>query len=130
VVYDLGSGDGRIVIMAARDFGARGVGVEIDPGLVAHSRRLAQKAGVADRVEFVQQDLFLVDVSPATVLTVYLGHDLNLRLRGKLLREMRPGSRIVSHDFGMGDWPPLRAVQLDTADRPHNVLLWVVPPRS
>ncbi|HVQ77873.1 MAG TPA: methyltransferase domain-containing protein [Candidatus Binatia bacterium] len=130
VVYDLGSGDGRIIIMAAREFGARGVGIEIDPQLVAHSRRRAQQLGIADRVEFVQQDLFLVDVSPATVLTLYLGQELNLRLRPRLVRELRPGSRIVSHDFGMGDWPPLRAVRIESGDRSHNVLLWTVPPRS
>jgi SAM-dependent methyltransferase len=130
VVYDLGSGDGRIVIIAAREFGARGVGVEIDPQLVAHSRRRAQQAGVASLVQFVQQDLFEADVSPATVVTIYLGHELNLRLRPKLLRDLRPGSRIVSHDFGMGEWPPMRAVRIDSGDRGHNVLVWVVPPRS
>jgi cyclopropane fatty-acyl-phospholipid synthase-like methyltransferase len=130
VVYDLGSGDGRIVIIAAKEFGARGVGVEIDPQLVAHSRRRAKQAGVADRVEFIQQDLFRIDVSAATVVTLYLGQELNLRLRPTLLRNLRPGSRIVSHDFGMGDWPPTRAVRVDSGDRAHNVLVWTVPPPS
>jgi SAM-dependent methyltransferase len=128
VVYDLGSGDGRIVIMAAKEFGAHGVGVEIDPQLVAHSRRQAQRAGVADRVNFIHQDLFRVDVSAASVVTLYLGQELNLRLRPTLLRDLRPGSRIVSHDFGMGDWPPTRAVRIDSGDRAHNVLVWTVPP--
>jgi SAM-dependent methyltransferase len=127
VVYDLGSGDGRIVLMAAREFGARGVGVEIDATLVARSRERARRAGVADRVEFVQQDLFKTDVSPATVVTLYLGEDLNLRLRPRLLQELRPGSRIVSHDFSMGDWRPVRVVQVDGRDRSHTVLLWVTP---
>jgi SAM-dependent methyltransferase len=127
VVYDLGSGDGRITIIAAREFGARGVGIEIDPDLVAHSRRRAARAGVADRVQFFHQDLFEADVSPATVVTLYLGQEVNLRLRPKLLRDLRPGARIVSHDFGMGDWPPLRAVRIDSRDRSHNVLLWLVP---
>ena len=130
VVYDLGSGDGRIVIIAAKEFGARGVGVEIDPQLVAHSRRRARQAGVADRVEFIQQDLFRIDLSGATVVTLYLGQELNLRLRPTLLRDLRPGSRIVSHDFGMGDWPPTRAVRVDSGDRAHNVLVWTVPQPS
>jgi SAM-dependent methyltransferase len=130
MVYDLGSGDGRIVILAAKEYGARGVGVEIDPQLVAQSRRRAHQAGVADRVAFVHQDLFEADVSPATVVTLYLSHELNVRLRPRLLRDLRPGSRIVSHDFGMGDWPPMRAVRIDSGDRAHNVLVWTVPPRS
>ena len=85
---------------------------------------------MADRVEFIQQDLFRIDVSAATVVTLYLGQELNLRLRPTLLRDLRPGSRIVSHDFGMGDWPPTRAVRVDSGDRAHNVLVWTVPPPS
>src|SRR5215467_13560622 len=92
VVYDLGSGDGRIVIAAARDFGARGVGIEIDPSLVALSNEQARKAGVADRVTFRSDDLFDVDLSDATVVTLYLSYNMNLRLRPKLFRELRPGS--------------------------------------
>jgi SAM-dependent methyltransferase len=131
VVYDLGSGDGRIVIAAARDFGARGVGIEIDPGLVSYSRELARKAGVADRVTFRSDDLFEADLSDATVVTLYLSYNMNVRLRPKLLRELRPGSRIVSHDFDMGaDWLPSKTVQVPWRDRTSNVFLWVVPPRS
>ncbi len=131
VVYDLGSGDGRIVIAAARDFGARGVGIEIDPGLVALSREQARKAGVADRVTFRSDDLFDTNLSDATVVTLYLSYDMNLRLRPKLLRELRPGSRIVSHDFDMGaDWLPNQTTQVTWRDRKSNVFLWVVPPKS
>ena len=131
VVYDLGSGDGRIVIAAARDFGARGVGIEIDPGLIAYSKELARKAGVADRVTFRSDDLFDVNLSDATVVTLYLSYDMNLRLRPKLLRELRPGARIVSHDFDMGaDWLPNQTIQVTWRDRKSYVFLWVVPPKS
>jgi len=127
VVYDLGSGDGRLVIAAARDFGARGVGVEIDPRLVARSVESARRAGVGDRVTFREQDLFLTDLADATVVTLYLSPALNLRLRPKLLRELRAGARIVSHDFDMGDWPPARALRVDVRERASQVYLWVVP---
>jgi len=127
VVYDLGSGDGRLVIAAARDFGARGVGVEIDPRLVAQSVESARRAGVGDRVTFREQDLFQTDLADATVVTLYLSPALNLRLRPKLLRELRPGARIVSHDFDMGDWPPARALRVDVRERASQVYLWVVP---
>jgi SAM-dependent methyltransferase len=131
VVYDLGSGDGRIVIAAARDFGARGVGIEIDPSLVAYSREQARKAGVADRVTFRSDDLFDANLTDATVVTLYLSYDMNLRLRPKLLRELRPGSRIVSHDFDMGaDWLPNQTIQVMWRDRKSYVFLWVVPPKS
>ena len=127
VVYDLGSGDGRLVIAAARDFGARGVGVEIDPRLVAQSVESARRAGVGDRVTFREQDLFQTDLADATVVTLYLSPALNLRLRPKLLRELRAGARIVSHDFDMGDWPPARALRVDVRERASQVYLWVVP---
>ncbi len=127
VVYDLGSGDGRLVIAAARDFGARGVGVEIDPRLVAQSVESARRAGVGDRVTFREQDLFETDLADATVVTLYLSPALNLRLRPKLLRELRAGARIVSHDFDMGDWPPARALRVDVRERASQVYLWVVP---
>lgn len=104
VVYDLGSGDGRVVIAAARDFGARGVGIEIDPWLVARSLRAADLAGVAERTRFTRQDLFATDLSPATVITLYLSKEMNLHLRPKLVRELRPGTRIVSHRHDLGDW--------------------------
>jgi len=130
LVYDLGSGDGRLVIAAARDFGARGVGIEIDPHLVAQSAESARRAGVGDRVRFSAGDLFETDLSDATVVTLYLSPDLNLRLRPKLLRELRPGSRIVSHDFNMGDWPPSQTIRVASRDRMSNVFLWIVPPAT
>ena len=129
VVYDLGSGDGRIPIMAAKEFGARGVGVDIDPALVRKARANAVTAGVADRVTFVEQDLFTADIGDATVVAIYLGRDVNLRLRPKLLEELRPGTRIVSHDYDLGDWQPQRTVTVDLAERDHRVFLWRVPPR-
>ena len=129
VVYDLGSGDGRIVIAAARDFGARGVGIELDPGLVAESARNARRAGVAGRTRFLQQNIFVADISEATVVTMYLSPEVNLRLRPKLLSQLKPGSRIVSHDYPIGDWPPARAVKFESPERTHVLSLWIVPPR-
>ena len=127
VVYDLGSGDGRIVITAARDFGARGVGIEIDPRLGAESVRWAQRAGVAERVRFVQQDFFQTDLSPATVVALYLSQGLNARLRPKLARELRAGARIVSHRFDMGDWPPDQQIRVEVSGAEDTVYLWTVP---
>lgn len=126
-IYDLGSGDGRILIAAARDRGARGVGLEIDPGLVAQSTERAQRLGLADRLSFRQQDLFEADLTPATVVTLYLSPDLNRRLRPKLLSELRPGARIVSHSFDMGDWVPSRTLQVSSNEGSHTLYLWVVP---
>ncbi|HUG76415.1 MAG TPA: class I SAM-dependent methyltransferase, partial [Burkholderiales bacterium] len=105
IVYDLGSGDGRIVIAAAKK-GARGVGVDIDPQRIEEARENARAAGVEDRVRFVQGDLFKADIGDATVVTLYLLSTVNQRLRPKLLAELRPGTRIVSHAFDMGDWHP------------------------
>lgn len=127
VVYDLGCGEGEIVIAAALR-GARGVGVDLDPARIANARIHAARAGVTDRVTFAVQDLFATDIGPATVVTLYLGPDVNRRLRPKLLRELRPGARIVSHDFSLGDWPPERTVSVPQAPG-HQVLLWRVPPR-
>lgn len=121
VVYDLGSGDGRVVITAASRFGASGVGIERDPALIAQSREAAARAGVADRVRFLQQDLFATDLGPATVVTLYLSPNLNLKLRPALLR-LKPGVRIVSHSAGLGDWKPDRRTSIGK-----DVLLWVVP---
>ncbi|HEX7619520.1 MAG TPA: class I SAM-dependent methyltransferase, partial [Verrucomicrobiae bacterium] len=105
VVYDLGSGDGRIVIAAVRDFGARrAVGIEINPQLVQESRENAVQAGVANRVQFINGDLFTNDFSQASVVVLYLGHGANLDLRAKLVRNLKPGARVVSHQFGMGEW--------------------------
>jgi SAM-dependent methyltransferase len=130
VVYDLGSGDGRVVIAAARDFGARGVGVDIDPKLVAESIELARRARVADRVTFQAGDLFQTNLGDATVVTLYLSPELNLRLRPKLLRELRPGARIVSHDFDMGDWPPAQTIRVHFRERGSILHLWIVPRQS
>lgn len=126
VVYDLGSGDGRIVLIAARQFDARGVGIEIEPRLVVESRETARKLKVDDRVEFIQKSFFDVDVSPATVVTLYLGRDLNLRLRPKLQRELRPGSRIVSNEFDMGEWAPDKTVIVRSREREYRLMLWTV----
>jgi SAM-dependent methyltransferase len=106
IVYDLGCGDGRIVITAAKVFGARGVGVDIDPFRIQESQENARKAGVTDRVRFIQQDLFQTDIGEATVVALYLTADLNLKLRPKLFQELKPGTRILSHAFAMGDWKP------------------------
>jgi hypothetical protein len=131
-VLDLGSGDGRIVISAATKFGARGMGVEIDPALVALSNENAKKAGVTERARFVEQDLFATDLSQASVITMYLLPDVNLKLRPELLK-LRPGTRIVSHDWDMGDWQPDRKVVLDVPEKKlglekkSTLLLWKVP---
>ena len=106
VVYDLGCGDGRIVIAAARQFGARGVGVDIDPQRIAEAQANAERAGVQHLVEFIEQDAMQVDVSEATVVTLYLLSSSNARLRPILTRQLRAGARIVSHAFSMGDWNP------------------------
>jgi SAM-dependent methyltransferase len=127
VVYDLGSGDGRVVVAAARDFGARSVGVEIDAALIAQSRDAAYGAGVAERATFLWQDLFATDLREATVVTLYLRDDVNLRLRPKLLQELKPGSRVVSHDFDMGDWPAERRQTVRGSDRTHTLYLWRIP---
>ena len=108
IVYDLGCGDGRIVITAAKVFGARGVGVDNDPGLIRRSNENARQAGVTDRVKFFEQDLFKTDIREASVVTLYLLPELNLLLRPKLLQDLKPGSRIVAHEFDMGDWKPDR----------------------
>jgi hypothetical protein len=133
-VIDLGSGDGRIVILAARRFGARGLGIEIDPALVAKSRENARNAGVDSRVSFREQDLFKTDLSPASVITLYLLPEVNMQLRPKLLA-LRPGTRIVSHDFDMEDWEPDRTLTVDAPDKiigvekKSKVYLWTVPAR-
>jgi phospholipid N-methyltransferase len=112
-VIDLGSGDGRIVRTAAKVFGARGMGVEIQPDLVQLSNRLAQQEGVAERVKFVAQDLFKTDISPATVVTIYLLPQTVNMLAPKLLAELRPGARVVSHDYGLAGWVPHRQLELE-----------------
>jgi SAM-dependent methyltransferase len=122
-VYDLGCGDGRIVITAAQKFGARGVGIDIDPERVREANENVKKAGVADRVKIVRGDLFEADISPATVVTLYLLTDLNLKLRPKLMKDLKPGTRVVSHAFNMGDWKPERSAEVGGS----SVYLWRVP---
>lgn len=124
IVYDLGSGDGRIPIAAVTEFGAaRGVGIELDPQRVAEARANAVAAGVADRVEFIQQDLFETDLTPATVVAMYLLPDLNAKLQPRL-RALKPGTRIVSHNYDMGTlWKPLRSFVVDN----NLVHFWRVP---
>jgi SAM-dependent methyltransferase len=130
-LIDLGSGDGRIVITAAQRWGTRGLGVEIDPRLVGIAESNARRAGVADKVRFATQDLFETDLSQATVITMYLLPDVNLRLRPRLL-QLKPGTRIVSHDWGMGDWQPDRTVVVDAPEKSvgmekkSRLMLWVV----
>ena len=126
VVYDLGSGDGRIVITAAKKYGARGVGVEIDPQLVKQATQNAAAAGVSDRVTFVTQNLYSAEIKDATVVTLYLLQSINERLRPRLVRELKPGTRVVSHVFNMGpEWPPERTVQLG----PNRIFLWTIAER-
>jgi cyclopropane fatty-acyl-phospholipid synthase-like methyltransferase len=125
VLYDLGSGDGRIPITAAQRFGVRGVGIDIDPERIAEANANAQKAGVTQLVTFRQADLFTSDFSEASVVTLYLLESLNARLRPKLLRELKPGTRIVSHAFTMGDWQPEQTRQVGGA----MVYMWTVPKR-
>ena len=129
VVYDLDSGNGRIVIAAARDFRARGVGIEIDPDLVAESEKNARRARVAERTRFLKQDIFDTDISEATVVTLSLSPDLNLRLKPMLLAQLKPGTRIVSHDFPIGDRQPAQVINFKGPARTHVLSLWIVPPR-
>ncbi|BAZ20610.1 hypothetical protein NIES4073_14860 [Kalymmatonema gypsitolerans NIES-4073] len=128
VLYDLGSGDGRIPITAVQKYGAsRATGIEINPELVQRSRENSQKAGVSDRVTFLQQDLFQTDLSQATVVTLYLLPSVNVQLRPKLLQELKPGTRIISHDFDMGEWKPERVERVKGSARQHTIYYWVVP---
>lgn len=125
VVYDLGSGDGRIVIAAAQLYGTRAVGIELNARMIERARCNARAAGVEHLVEFRQQDMFKADLREASVVTLFLFPELNLRLRKKLLSELRPGARIVSHRFGIGDWAP----ELTIESEGNPLLLWTVPPR-
>jgi SAM-dependent methyltransferase len=127
VVYDLGCGDGRVLIAAAQLHNARGVGVDIDPQRIEDSRVNARQAGVIDRVQFLQQDLFETDIRQATVVTLYLLPQLNRQLRPKLFSDLRPGTRIVSHDFDMGDWQPDQVIHVPGAEYEHTVFYWIIP---
>jgi SAM-dependent methyltransferase len=128
VVYDLGCGDGRIVITAVREFGARGVCVDIDPQRIAESRENARAAGVTENIRFLNQDLFGTDVSDASVVMLFLSPELNLKLRPKLLRELNPSARIVSHWHDMGDWKPQKVVRVRSGGRERSVYLWTIAP--
>lgn len=123
LVYDLGSGDGRIPITAAERYGARGVGIEIKPDLVQRARKRAKLAGVSDRVEFRRQDIFEADFSDATVVTMYLFPEVNLRLRPMLFEQLEPGTRVVSHSFDMNGWEPDSTVNVDG----DILYLWTIP---
>ena len=126
VVYDLGSGDGRVVITAAKKFGARGVGIEIDTLLLKTATGNAAAAGVSGRVRFVNENFFTADIKDATVVVLYLLQSLNERLRPRLVRELKPGTRIFSHVFNMGpEWPPARSVRVDG----HPIHLWTIAER-
>jgi len=123
VVYDLGCGDGRIVVAAARDFGARGVGIDIDPQRISEAKENVEKAGVGNRVIIRNEDLFEADIHEATVITLYLLTSLNEKLKPKLWRELKPGTRVVSQTFDMGDWKPEKEIEVDG----RNVYLWRIP---
>jgi SAM-dependent methyltransferase len=123
LVYDLGSGDGRIPITAAKRFGARGVGIDIDPARIKEANANAQAQGVTDRVRFLRQDLFQTDFSPATVVTLYLLPSLNVKLRPLLFRVLRPGTRIASHAFDMGGWVPDAKLEVEGS----NAFFWTIP---
>lgn len=128
VLWDLGSGDGRIPVTAAQRFGTRGVGVDIDPQRVKEANENAQKNNVTDKVRFIKEDLFNIDFSEATVVTLYLLPDVNLRLRPKLLDSLKPGTRIVSHNYDMGKWQPEKVEVVKTPDNvDHIVYFWRVP---
>ena len=126
VVYDLGSGDGRIPIAAAKKFGIRATGIDIDPERIQEAEQNARAAGVTALVQFRREDLFKADFRDATVVTLYLLPDLNARLRPRLWAELKPGTRIVSHQFAMGDWPPEKTIEL----RGRTIYFWTIPPRS
>jgi SAM-dependent methyltransferase len=128
VLYDLGSGDGRIPIRAAEEYGIRAVGIDIDPKMIAVAEAAAQQAGVADKVRFRNEDLFRANIREATVVTLYLSDVLNLKLRPKLLRDLRPGTRIISHDFRMGNWKPEQTVRVPWKTLYRTVYVWTVPP--
>jgi hypothetical protein len=125
VLYDLGSGDGRIVVTAAQRYGIRGIGIEIDADLIARANENARRAGVSALVEFRKEDLFSADFRDATVVTLFLGAELNLKLRPRLLQDLAPGTRVLSHEYDMGLWKPEITRQVGT----HTIYFWTVPAR-
>jgi len=133
VVYDLGCGDGRIVIAAAKNFGARGVGIDINPVRIMEAKENARKAGIENLVRFEENDLFQSDIHEASVVTLFLLSTVNLKLRPKLLQDLKPGTRVVSNTFDMGDWKPDREANVEGADGYYlsrKLYLWTVPPRG
>lgn len=127
VLYDLGSGDGRIPVTAAQRFNIRATGIDINPQRIREANANAQQAGVTDRVRFLNQDLFTSNFSDATVVTLYLLPQLNVKLRPQLFQQLKPGTRIVSHDFDMGEWKPDRTEQVEANGRTHTIYFWTVP---
>jgi ubiquinone/menaquinone biosynthesis C-methylase UbiE len=127
VLYDLGSGDGRIPIAAAKQYGVRAVGIDIDPKLVEESNEAAKREGLDKLVTFRNEDLYTANFRDATVVTLYLSDTLNVMLRPKLLRELRPGTRIISHDFRMGDWQPEKTIRVPWKNLYRTVYVWTVP---
>jgi precorrin-6B methylase 2 len=135
VLYDLGCGDGRIVVAAAKDFGAHAVGIDINPVRINEAKENASKAGVEKLVRFEENDLFQADIHEATVVTLFLLPNINLKLRPKLLEDLKPGTRIISNTFDMGDWKPEKESSLDDPDDEdsylsHKFYLWIVPPHA
>lgn len=134
VVYDLGCGDGRIVVAAAKTFGAHAVGIDINPVRIKEAKENAQKAGVENLVRFEEQDLFEADIHEATVVTLFLLSSVNLKLRPKLLADLKPGTRVVSNTFDMGDWKPEKEITLGGDDEDtylsHRLFLWRIPERK
>ena len=133
VVYDLGCGDGRIVIAAAKLYGAHGVGIDIDPQRIREANENARKAGVEGLVRFEENDLFQANIREASVVTLFLLTSVNARLRPKLLRELRPGTRVVSNTFEMGDWKPDKEFTVDSGDEGYfskKLYLWTIPPHD
>ena len=126
IVYDLGCGDGRIVITTAKEFGAKGVGIDINPVRISESRENAIKEGVSDKARFIEQNLFEADISEATVVTLYLLQSVNLKLRPKLLRELKPGTRLISNYFDMGEWKPDQPEISDNYDS-NSIRFWIIP---
>ena len=128
ILYDLGCGDGRIVVTAAKKYGARGIGIDIDPERIAESIENAKKENVTDKVQFIEQNLFEADFSEATVVTMYLLSSVNLEMRPKLFQQLKPGTRIVSHDFNMGDWEPDEQTEVGGNEYyGHSVYFWIIP---
>ena len=128
ILYDLGCGDGRIVVTAAKKYGARGIGIDIDPERIAESIENAKKENVTDRVQFIEQNLFEADFSEATVVTMYLLSSVNLEMRPKLFQQLKPGTRIVSHDFDMDDWEPDEQTEVGGNEYyGHSVYFWIIP---